>query len=1160
MRLGTWNTLFKKAPMKYPLLCLSLLFAVETFGQGTMTEQVTRIMPKPIPQSPNVASLGRYGDYTVSMFTGLPDISIPLFEIKSGSLSVPITLQYHASGVRKSDDASWVGLGWSLSTGGQVSRKVQSLPDEISYLNTSLIAMPSNCTSHSYLRFSSLDVIDTNPDIFTYSFPGKSGSFVLSQNNQPPFLFPYEPIQVSAYDPTDKFEFIDDNGILYRFGKNSAGQTAIDYSEISANNFSRSAITAWQLMEIIAPNSDDKVNYSYQSVGSTSKFDDTYATNITYPCTNDDPDNLCYEEIITGMITNNFTISGQVPYEIIFEGGKVQFMLGSNRTDLPGLFTLDQINILTGTNNNYTLVRSFKFIYSYFLGAARLKLDEIRALDKTGVVVNKYAFTYFTNTLTFGNAIDYWGYYNGKITNTSLVPFQTVPFINNLNFPVGGADRSVDSSFMKQGVLKRIHYPTGGFTEFNFETHQYLEESAPKFAGGLRVKSITSKAGPESPAVTKTYRYGAAESGYGFKTFSLNLGHFKTAQGYFDLYYGPEGIQHIKMYTITTLLSNAMFGMTASDGSPVVYQNVVEYSGQPLNNIGKTTYEFDNGAYTSADITYIIQNGSTKTYTNTLNWKRGKLTNKKVFDKNNNLLRETGITYQLVKAKLKHIGMLASANRIWPSVYVANGSGIPFCTNELGELSDANEFSSQNYSQHSGALTENIITEKIYQPGSSSPIITTTTNTYDTANVLVTARTEGLASDPEVVVTNTKYPTSYSILGSPTANVLGIKMLKDKNIRNEAIEAYSVRQNANGTNARIISGLVMTYQVNPNNLSQVKPEKAYLWESTPSSTYTPSTVSGNTFTYDAGYKPRVAFKSYDGKGNIAETARTNESNESYVWGYSGSLPIAQVKNAEIDWHPDTPLTYFYGSSFSTNFSTDIALTPALVIANDQTVSYSLRYIQIGGGSPSVPPTLDVVLKRSDGTVIYDPTLMNPGTVTTNITLSAGTYTLWYHGESNGATMRLDLTINYVSQTYFPKVFHTSFEDTGTPFAGAKTGSRVNDGAYIVRYPTAAGDYLLSWWQKTGAGEWTYMQQTLSGGAGSVTIGTGAYVDEVRLHPKNATMVTYTYNPLLGITSMTDENLNTTYYGHDNFGRLQWIKDNDGNLVRTYEYHFKGQQN
>jgi YD repeat-containing protein len=54
----------------------------------------------------------------------------------------------------------------------------------------------------------------------------------------------------------------------------------------------------------------------------------------------------------------------------------------------------------------------------------------------------------------------------------------------------------------------------------------------------------------------------------------------------------------------------------------------------------------------------------------------------------------------------------------------------------------------------------------------------------------------------------------------------------------------------------------------------------------------------------------------------------------------------------------------------------------------------------------------------------------------------------------------------------------------------------------------------------------------------------------------AQVVTYTYSPLLGMTSSTDAKGMTTYYEYDAFGRLKLLKDKDGNIVKTYSYNYK----
>ena len=79
---------------------------------------------KMIGPSPSAAGATKYGDYGVSYALGLVDVSIPLYEIKSRSLTLPISLTYDSGGVRVDDVSGPAGLGWTLEAGGVITRTV----------------------------------------------------------------------------------------------------------------------------------------------------------------------------------------------------------------------------------------------------------------------------------------------------------------------------------------------------------------------------------------------------------------------------------------------------------------------------------------------------------------------------------------------------------------------------------------------------------------------------------------------------------------------------------------------------------------------------------------------------------------------------------------------------------------------------------------------------------------------------------------------------------------------------------------------------------------------------------------------------------------------------------------------------------------------------
>ncbi|PAW94644.1 hypothetical protein CKK33_14540 [Mucilaginibacter sp. MD40] len=142
-------------------------------------------IPNVFSKSPNAAAVQKFGDYPTNLFSGLPDISIPLYTAESGSLQVPITLSYHAGGIKVDQASTWVGLGWSIQAGGNVNRTVNGLPDDAygyfyNYKHPYSYNTSSDQDMNDMFSIRVRQNKDSRPDMFSYNLPGGlSGKFFL---------------------------------------------------------------------------------------------------------------------------------------------------------------------------------------------------------------------------------------------------------------------------------------------------------------------------------------------------------------------------------------------------------------------------------------------------------------------------------------------------------------------------------------------------------------------------------------------------------------------------------------------------------------------------------------------------------------------------------------------------------------------------------------------------------------------------------------------------------------------------------------------------------------------------------------------------------------------------------------------------------------------
>ena len=946
------------------LICsLSAQFILAQIPSAAQTN-INRMVPNPVLKSPNAASLGKYGDYQVSYYNGLPDISIPIFDAESGSLHAPITLSYHASGFRPTDIASWVGLGWSLSAGGQVSRTVQGKVDEspAGYYGTPLIPNAITCGAGGTPAFSYLkDLVnvqkDGEPDIFSYQFAGRSGKFILP-NGQSPYLIPAAPILINPYG-IQKFEITDESGVFYRFGPNLSSQE----SSNSDNGSSIGGTSAWLMTDMIAPNADDQITFSYQNIGNATTNDVMYSWVLMDQCyLQNSPQTSATCPPVAGIRQTaafSSTVVQRGLQTIAFENGKVEFVLaGNSRSDMSTLKALDHIDIYNMVDNVYVLIKSVKFNYSYFTNAANgnaaLKLDNIQVKDKDGNNIQQYKFSYFTTTFSWNPAADYlnyrdwWGYYNGATQNTDLFPKQTIATqsINNVttNVDIGGAlDRSVNPQFIKDGVLKRIDFPTGGYTEFDFESNKYLNGATPTLAGGLRVTKIISVDNNGSSPIVKTFKYGENESGYGYPKFSTNEFNYIATQYYYSdcLIFGGA----ITNFRVRSYHSNSAFRIEDSSvGYPVVTEYNGDYAGVTL---GKTVYEYDNKQAILDDDDQVVPN-SGRYFKPIVGWTRGLLTKKTVFDNSNNQTSESTTIYSLFQqTNSKLIGVGASqyitGNYVDCPAYPPLNSTL--CTNDIGESVSSLTFFSRNFTQSSGIYLPTIFTEKIYQRGTTNYLTVQTTRTYDDAR-LQPLQVKTSRSDKDESVTITRYPfqLAANVNASSTGAAKGIFMLNSKNILTTPIESYTYLQTSTGTNQRVVSAMASTFVASPGNANHVVASQVFSFENAKPlalSSYLSATINGTNdgVTLDTRLKLVATIGNYDDAGNPLTVTKANDLPLSYAYGYGKTVPIAEVRNANYDEFK------FEGFEESTgsNITTDAQLSHSgrKFYTGDYTVSFTM---------------------------------------------------------------------------------------------------------------------------------------------------------------------------------------------------------------------------
>ena len=582
--------------------CLLLLVAV-CCGSGLHAQDggvwdVPRVGGESITEpSPEATAMRRYQDFPVSYATGTADISIPLLELPGGSIGVSLGLRYHTGGIKRNDISTGVGLGWSLTGLGQVSRQINGFPDEWrGYSNNVSFDVRSDCDEVDYYIAILEARIDSEYDRYSYSFPGYSGSFIISEGSViqlPPSELKIERVpDASNSSATDAFVFTTPDGVVYRFDE----KEHIEYSyrpnpiPLPLYNRNYTCVSSWSLSVITSPEGADEIKVEYSTSGKWARSHDRDLRSHQYRNSNRYGDSgfKSSPDFSVGSLNYTEFSDPRLPSKISGRSGCIEFTVDRDANDfLYG--PPDRISAISLKDVNGSVVKSVKLAASKF-NDKRPCLNSV-SISSDDVLVGCYSFRY--NNSAPGILYDLFGFPNGKSNGVGA------DSVIDYNLDLSDS-RKTDVSYLTACILTEITDISGITTTIDYEPSRVSIMGNPNslLTGdviiGPRIKTITTNELSTGRKRVRTFLYNDAQC-------NVQLGNLD-----FHYYLSHSGCYRAEPASNTSLvyyhicdLSTCFLASANSRGYPVenaviYYGKVDEYiSGSDIDTPLRTTYEYD---------------------------------------------------------------------------------------------------------------------------------------------------------------------------------------------------------------------------------------------------------------------------------------------------------------------------------------------------------------------------------------------------------------------------------------------------------------------------------------------------------------------------------------------------------------------------------------
>lgn len=1155
--------------MKKIFLAVITILAILT--SRAQTKNYT--LPQVVPKSPDVAAFEKYGNVPVSLSTGMANVSVPLTTIELGKFSLPITLSYYNNGLKVDEIPSCVGLGWSLQAGGMVSFEQRGVDDFKSggmFASSALTDLSKyfSGTMTADERYWFLERImngeqDSEYDLYHFNFLGQSGSFYFD-NTQTPVLMPKADLKISKI--TNGIKVVDHLGNQFFFDVPEASQM---YSALEVEirpNFN--STSAYYLSKIVTV--DNRViSFKYKSYYlQYNKVNQVITHNTSANVIPECPpssmnyfDTYVYQEYL-------------LPDSILFDQGYVKFLhSGAVREDLKKLNA--NVPSITGffmANTANQRLKEFSFTQGYFGSNDRLKLVAVREV-KGSTINRKWDFDYYETAgfpAFFSKAKDHWGFANG-VDNLSLIP--DIDYSNMLanwrNYSVPFGNRSSSSQASLTGMLKKIEYPTGGSSVFEYEPNQVKWQSnsqplgMPFLQAGFN-SSIVQLGGantlndPDGDGVLEGTITLSSDGYYIVKTFTeLDPTHFEDPLYYFT---GPSANEIAKGFAL-----NCTQYQCGSERRAFLHAGVYTYrlvAGRWYNPETLSYYprhiNFEIAGITLGPPVPCVLGGN----------RIARITNND----------STGITPQVVKKFIY-------ADSIQHVVF----RGEPYYMTRMDRRVLG---SSQLYCIDCG--TEYSIHDENVKPPSGNLIEYQYVTEYDSSITGLLGKTEhtfrlsvddaGNNGQPYVPPINTSWRTGTVAVDRVYKNSGGSPEL----LREVQNTYYNSPDNLNKINgikvdyAAYCTGSSPMMRAHNIGLSTLFTEQYYLSASKQTDYLQPqSIVSQQNITANS------AFHTFPVLNSIinSEGQPVTEKN---IYSSDYNIVIA-------------PSTEAQGVKLLNTLNM-IVPVEVVKIRNSGGTDYV-----VGGSLTTYKPDAPVIDKIYHLKIDVPVALASfvQSSITNGNLVKDSRYELRYSFDAydeynNIITLRLsdNIPVSYiwdyhklypvaeVKNAVAADVAYTSFEAdqkggwtfTGTPVAddvvptGEKSYNLVN-GAISKTGLKSAVTYIVSYWTKNAApytiagtqAGYPLAGRSVNGwinythkvtGVTNIVFPASGYIDELRLYPADASMTTYTYREHVGVSSSCNEQNQITYYDYDDFNRLKLVKDQNGKIVRQHDYQYQ----